>query len=108
MNFHREPHSRRFFETKYTDHRRFRSTTRFDNPLPTRRFPYRQLSCLHLWWLNLWQLVCPAQLSCDWSARSIAMVSRLLHVRTAASLSALVALPLLMARLADRRLVFVS
>lgn len=55
--------------------------SRHDNPLPTFAWPYRQLSLLVVWLLNIRQLIYPASLSCDWSASSVQLVSSLNDIR---------------------------
>ncbi|KAK2149545.1 hypothetical protein LSH36_447g03000 [Paralvinella palmiformis] len=60
--------------------------TRFDNPASTAPFPTRQLTFNYLLPINLWLLLCPAYLCCDWTMGTIPLVESILDLRNLATL----------------------
>lgn len=54
---------------------------RFDNPASNQTTPYRQLTYNYLTVWNVWLLVCPAQLCCDWTMGTVPLIDSLLDYR---------------------------
>ncbi|XP_065317230.1 protein O-mannosyl-transferase Tmtc3-like isoform X2 [Gordionus sp. m RMFG-2023] len=52
---------------------------KFDNPASHARFPVRQLTYNYLAALNIWKLIFPYKLSCDWSMGSISLLTLMDH-----------------------------
>ena len=61
-------------------------SARFDNPASTAPFPTRQLTFNYLLPINLWLLLCPAYLCCDWTMGTIPLVESILDLRNLATL----------------------
>ncbi|OWF55836.1 Transmembrane and TPR repeat-containing protein 3 [Mizuhopecten yessoensis] len=60
--------------------------TNFDNPASQAAFPARHLTLNYLLPVNVWLLLCPSGLCCDWTMGTIPLVKSLLDVRNAATL----------------------
>ena len=69
--------------------------TRFDNPASVAPTPARQLSYAHLISVNLWLLLFPCDLCCDWTMGTIPLVESVLDPRNGATLAAIAVLGLL-------------
>lgn len=61
--------------------------TNFDNPASQAAFPARHLTFNYLLPVNLWLLLCPSGLCCDWTMGTIPLIKSLLDVRNAATLA---------------------
>uniref|UniRef100_A0A1B6F0B4 dolichyl-phosphate-mannose--protein mannosyltransferase n=1 Tax=Cuerna arida TaxID=1464854 RepID=A0A1B6F0B4_9HEMI len=66
--------------------------TRFDNPASVAATPTRQLTYNYLVSVNLWLLLLPCDLCCDWTMGTIPMVESLLDRRNLSTLGAYIAL----------------
>eukprot|EP00057_Strongylocentrotus_purpuratus_P018096 XP_011672570.1 PREDICTED: transmembrane and TPR repeat-containing protein 3 isoform X1 [Strongylocentrotus purpuratus] len=62
------------------------SFTRFDNPAALSPFPTRHLTHLYLLPVNVWLLLCPSTLLCDWTMGTIPLVTSLSDPRNLATL----------------------
>ncbi|XP_022904598.2 protein O-mannosyl-transferase Tmtc3-like [Onthophagus taurus] len=71
--------------------------TRFDNPASVASTPTRQLTYNYLISVNLWLLLFPCDLCCDWTMGTIPLVESLLDIRNLSTLMAYGALGLLAA-----------
>lgn len=69
--------------------------TRFDNPASVATTPSRQLSYAHLISVNLWLLLFPCDLCCDWTMGTIPLIESVSDPRNATTLAAVVVLGLL-------------
>ncbi|KAG8261392.1 Protein O-mannosyl-transferase tmtc3 [Homalodisca vitripennis] len=65
---------------------------RFDNPASVAATPTRQLTYNYLVSVNLWLLLLPCDLCCDWTMGTIPMVESLLDRRNLSTLAAYIAL----------------
>src|SRR6218665_548039 len=56
-------------------------TCRYDNPAAASEFPQRQLTYNYLIPLNVWLLLCPSWLCCDWTMGTIQVIESILDPR---------------------------
>ena len=61
--------------------------TRFDNPAAVSPFPAKQLTFSYLASLNVWQLLAPCDLICDWTMNTVPLVKGWLDGRNLATLA---------------------
>ncbi|XP_060080466.1 protein O-mannosyl-transferase TMTC3-like isoform X2 [Ylistrum balloti] len=61
--------------------------TNFDNPASQAAFPARHLTFNYLLPVNIWLLLCPSGLCCDWTMGTIPLVKSLLDVRNVTTLA---------------------
>lgn len=54
---------------------------RYDNPAAASEFPHRQLMYNYLIPLNVWLLLCPSWLCCDWTMGTIPVIESVLDPR---------------------------
>lgn len=54
---------------------------RFDNPATNQMSPYRQLTYNYLASVNMWLLICPAYLCCDWTMGTVPLIDSFLDYR---------------------------
>jgi len=64
---------------------------RFDNPASNETTPYRQLTYNYLVAVNMWLLVCPAYLCCDWSMGTVPVIQSFLDYRNVCTVAAYIA-----------------
>lgn len=57
------------------------SISRFDNPAASQLAPYRHLTYNYLTAINIWLLVCPSMLCCDWTMGTVPVITSLLDYR---------------------------
>ncbi|XP_067628574.1 protein O-mannosyl-transferase Tmtc3 [Eurosta solidaginis] len=62
--------------------------TRFDNPASAAPTPVRQLTFSYLIFLNLWLMIFPCDLCCDWTMGTIPLIEGFTDLRNLATLSA--------------------
>ncbi|KAH8271524.1 hypothetical protein KR018_003180 [Drosophila ironensis] len=72
--------------------------TRFDNPASAADSPERQLTYAYLIYLNLWLLLCPSLLCCDWTMGTVPLLEGLSDGRNVATLCAFLGLGALVAK----------
>lgn len=79
--------------------------TRFDNPASVAPTPTRQLTYHYLVSLNLWLLLFPCDLCCDWTMGTVPLVESLIDPRNASTITAYAVVTLLLtcALLTDNR-----
>ena len=65
------------------------------NPPTALETPYRQLSWLHLCFVNSWLLLCPSHLSADWRFGAVPVITSLVDPRHLLTVATLVAVTLL-------------
>ncbi|XP_074660010.1 protein O-mannosyl-transferase TMTC3-like isoform X2 [Tubulanus polymorphus] len=61
--------------------------TRFDNPASVSPFPARQLTFNYLLPVNVWLLLDPSQLCCDWTMGTIPVIRSILDLRNTATIA---------------------
>ncbi|KDR17013.1 Transmembrane and TPR repeat-containing protein 3 [Zootermopsis nevadensis] len=69
--------------------------TRFDNPASVAPTPVRQLSYNYLISVNLWLMLFPCDLCCDWTMGTVPLVESLLDARNLVTLISYAILSLL-------------
>ena len=79
--------------------------TRFDNPASVAPTPARQLTYHYLVSLNLWLLLFPCDLCCDWTMGTVPLVESLIDPRNASTITAYAVVTMLLtcALLTDNR-----
>ncbi|XP_004517548.1 transmembrane and TPR repeat-containing protein CG4050 [Ceratitis capitata] len=66
--------------------------TRFDNPASAAATPTRQLTFSYLIYLNLWLMLFPCDLCCDWTMGTIPLIDGFADLRNLATLAAFISL----------------
>ncbi|XP_070581695.1 protein O-mannosyl-transferase TMTC3-like [Ptychodera flava] len=61
--------------------------TKFDNPAAVSTFPTKQLTFSYLLPVNVWLLLCPSRLLCDWTMGTVPLVTSILDPRNLATIS---------------------
>ena len=59
--------------------------TNFDNPASYEEAPTKQLTWSYLIAVNLWLLLAPSELCCDWTMKTIPLVNKVNDVRNIAT-----------------------
>ena len=59
--------------------------TNFDNPASYEEAPIKQLTWSYLIAVNLWLLLAPSELCCDWTMKTIPLVNNIYDVRNIAT-----------------------
>ncbi|XP_006818380.1 protein O-mannosyl-transferase TMTC3-like [Saccoglossus kowalevskii] len=66
--------------------------TKFDNPAASAPFPVKQLTLLYLLPVNIWLLLCPSQLCCDWTMGTVPLIESVLEPRNLSTIAFVIVL----------------